>query len=138
MKILQLLLLPMLAVILAACQTVDRANENDTFGVLGSRENPVKCDGPQGQRTYLNRLAGPNGEAVTYRRAGNFGVGPDGHIIDGYAIDLDGRSTSIIIFMDMYHRDYVESRVVPGFTLRGIEPRDAENGVRPAGNERTP
>ena len=71
---------------------------------------------PSGQRAYLNRLRCPDGNAPAFHRIGNFGFGPYGTIIDGYSVRCrDGSDTTI--FMDMYHRGYVERRAVRGFTI---------------------
>ena len=51
---------------------------------FGSADNPVRADMPSGQREYLDRLRCPGGDAPTYARIGNMGVGPYGTIIDGY------------------------------------------------------
>jgi hypothetical protein len=90
---------------------------------LGSQNNPVRAHMPQGQRAYLERLRCSDGRAPEFNRIGNFGVGVYGNIVDGYNVDCGtaepGRAQ---VFMDMYHRGYVEDRPVPGFTIipRGL------------------
>ena len=83
---------------------------------LGDKGNPVRVNTPRGQHAYLSRLACPDGAPPTFRRVGNFGIGVYGTIIDGYDVDCAG--TKRMVFMDMYHPEYVERRPVPGFTIR--------------------
>lgn len=83
---------------------------------LGDKGNPVRVNTPRGQHAYLSRLACPDGATPTFRRVGNFGMGVYGTIIDGYDVSCAGKSS--MVFMDMYHPDYVELRAVPGFTIR--------------------
>ncbi|WP_299321405.1 hypothetical protein [Parasphingopyxis sp.] len=85
---------------------------------LGSRENPVRADMPQGQRAYLDRLRCENGLPPRYNRAGNFGPGPFGSIIDGYEVACPNSAPeTMMIFMDMYHSGYRETATVPGFAI---------------------
>jgi hypothetical protein len=83
---------------------------------LGGKGNPVRVYRPMGQRAYLSRLVCPGGASPVFQRVGSFGRGVYGTIIDGYDVDCSG--TKHMVFMDMYHPDYVELRPVPGFTIR--------------------
>ena len=82
---------------------------------LGSWSNPVRCSMPSGERQYLERLRCPDGSQPSYRRIGSYGKGPDGHVLDGYRVELGSRA--FVVYMDMYHRDHVERNAPPGFTL---------------------
>ncbi|MGH7131208.1 MAG: PQQ-dependent sugar dehydrogenase [Phycisphaerales bacterium] len=82
---------------------------------LGSKENPVKCDMPEGERAYLTRLRGPNGEVPKINRRGSTGKGPDGHIMDIYIVVLGKQQ--IEVYMDMYHPGHVEEKPIDGLTL---------------------
>ena len=85
---------------------------------LGSRENPVRVEGPGGQRNYLAQLRCADGAAPKYQRSGNVGSGPYGSIMDLYAVDCGAAAPGQVeIFMDMYFRGHVETRAVPGFAL---------------------
>ena len=85
---------------------------------LGTRQNPVRTDMPRGQHAYLRRLRCSDGNAPTYRRAGSGGAGAYGSIIDIYELNCEGGSPSeATVIMDMYHRGYVETEAVPGFTI---------------------
>lgn len=88
---------------------------------LGSRENPVRASDVSGQRDYLRRLRCADGERPTFSRAGNFGAGIYGSIIDGYQVLCPGsQPAETMVFIDLYHPGYVEAAAVPGFTI--IEP----------------
>lgn len=84
---------------------------------LGSRGNPVRVHRPTGQQAYLRRLSCADGNAPVFRRVGSFGAGPYTTIIDGYEVECGGGAKSVV-FLDMYHPGHVESRPVPGFTVR--------------------
>lgn len=84
---------------------------------LGSRENPIRVNMPEGQRAYLDSLRCADGTAPAYQRLGNFGPGIYGSIIDGYEVRCPGIEPATLI-MDMYHPDHVETGSPPGFTRR--------------------
>ncbi|WP_323814996.1 hypothetical protein [Cellvibrio sp. NN19] len=85
---------------------------------LGSAENPVRVDGPMGQRIYLSRLVCDNNEQVSaFQRSGSAGIGPFGNIIDLYEVicDTNQGAVSHSVYLDMYHGDYKETRPAAGF-----------------------
>jgi len=85
---------------------------------LGSRENPVRADMPQGQRAYLSRLRCADGNAPEHRRLGNLGSGVFGSIVDGYRVTCPGSEpASVEIVMDMYHPGHQETAAVAGFDI---------------------
>ncbi|HZI20051.1 MAG TPA: hypothetical protein VEY09_15810 [Pyrinomonadaceae bacterium] len=90
--------------------------EEKVSGPLGAKTNPVRCEGPRGERQYLSRLRCPDGEPPQFSRIGSFGAGPYGNILDGYRVKCEG-SDETTVFMDMYHRGHVEREAVPGFTI---------------------
>lgn len=86
---------------------------------LGSKANPIRVSGPSGERKYLSELICNNGEPVSaYSRAGSADIGPYGSILDIYTVicDTDKGAVEHSVFMDMYHRDYIETRPAHGFT----------------------
>lgn len=83
---------------------------------LGSLQNPVRANNPNGQRLYLSRLVCPNGDRPRFERDGNLGPGIYGTIIDQYNVACSGQPARKIM-MDMYH-DWSENRPVPGFTIK--------------------
>lgn len=83
---------------------------------LGTQGNPVRTLMPEGQRAYLQRLVCPDGAPPSYRRIRNVGVGVYTTIIDEYDVRCGARNS--LIYMDMYHPNYIERRAVPDFRLR--------------------
>lgn len=111
---------------------------------LGSRDNPVRAEGPAGEREYLTRLRCPSGAVPNFERIGSFGSGVDGHILDGYEVLCDRplpdpdtlpRSElapgAVEIFLDMYHDGYREMAAVPGFTVLPEIPARIATGCPP-------
>lgn len=85
---------------------------------LGSKENPVRAEQPEGQRTYLARLRCADGKPPQILQRYNIGPGIYASIVDAYPLDCGSAAPGkTIVYMDMYHRGYVETRSVPGFTL---------------------
>lgn len=85
---------------------------------LGSAENPIRVDGPSGQRGYLKRLVCDNNEPVSaFERVGNAGAGPFGSIMDIYEVVCDTNKGAVkhSVYLDMYHGDYEETRPAAGF-----------------------
>lgn len=83
---------------------------------LGSKQNPVRAEGPSGQRDYLMHLRCPEGRAPTFERGGSVGLSPYGSMMDVYQVTCDAPPTHSI-YMDMYHPGYVESQAVAGFSI---------------------
>ncbi|MBO9499929.1 MAG: hypothetical protein J7483_10780 [Novosphingobium sp.] len=82
---------------------------------LGSDKNPVRENGPAGQRAYLGKLRCEDGSAPAFDRAGNVGEGVFGFIVDLYKVTCPGKD-AVDVYIDMYH-DGGETRPVPGFTI---------------------
>ena len=92
-----------------------------TYGL--SAKNPVQTgEGPSGERKYLNALAGPNGEKITYYRAGSccpvksknglMGMA----MLDNYRVTWEGGKDTVSIYINMY--DYAELKAPVGFTIK--------------------
>ena len=96
---------------------LDRAIEEAAAFPLGSKQNPIRENGPAGQRAYLRRLRCADGAAPAFLRAGNAGPGPFGFIIDDYQVTCPG-AQPVDIYIDMYH-DGPENRAAPGFSIAG-------------------
>jgi hypothetical protein len=82
---------------------------------LGTRENPVRVAGPDGERAYLARLHCPDGAAARIGARREAGVGPYGSVVGGYEV-ICGGAISIIVF-DMYQEENQETRAPARFTL---------------------
>jgi len=99
-----------------------------TYGL--SEKNPVEVggsetsSGPINERRYLDALAGPNGEQISYYRAGSccaiksdndpFGFGSV--MLDNYRVTWDGSKDTVSIYINMY--DYGELKAPVGFTVK--------------------
>lgn len=84
---------------------------------LGSREAPVRCHGPAGQREYLDRLRCSDGRAPSYKRVGNVGRGAYGNVVDHYQLHCEGPAMPQDVYMDLYFPGYAEPRAIPGFAI---------------------
>ncbi|MHC4914897.1 MAG: tetratricopeptide repeat protein [Planctomycetota bacterium] len=83
-----------------------RSSNDPAWGYV--REKPVKLGGPPGiggpasERLYISHLRDSNYLALTARRVGGVGPGPDGHVVDLYELTgADGRRYRL--YLDMYH-----------------------------------
>jgi ankyrin repeat protein len=101
-----------------SCTTFRNDASRTTTDSLGSFSNPVRCDGPEGEREYLNRLFAPDGTPVSFHRVGSFGAGPYGNLLDGY--EVHAVQAQAMVYMDMYHSGHVEAAAVPGFNVVSI------------------
>ena len=96
-----------------------------TYGY--TKENPIMVgggsEGPRNQRRFLNALAGPNGEPVSYQRLGSCcpfhsknGMFGNSGMLDKYEIMYEGLETPIILYINMYDSDVL--KVPFGFTSK--------------------
>lgn len=99
-----------------------------TYGL--SPKNPVQVggvkdsEGPKNERRFLNALAGPNGEAISYYRSGSccaiksdndpFGFGSV--MLDNYRVTWENAKDTVSIYINMY--DSGELKAPVGFTLK--------------------
>ncbi|MES2486510.1 MAG: 2-dehydro-3-deoxyphosphooctonate aldolase [Bacteroidota bacterium] len=90
-----------------------------------SEKNPIKVggvnSGPANERAYLNRLTGPNGEAVTYVRKGSccqFETPNSswGGMLDVYIVTIAGDPVKKELYINMYDKD--ELHAPKGFILK--------------------
>ncbi len=85
---------------------------------LGSKENPVRAEMPEGQRAYLASLRCADGKPPQILQRYNIGPGIYASIVDAYPLDCGAAAPGkLVVYMDMYHRGYVETHPVPGFTM---------------------
>ncbi len=84
---------------------------------LGTKENPVRVQGVEGEYRYLARLRCPEGKPPVVDRIGSAGdLSPYGSIMDMYNVVCDAPPNRTV-FIDMYHPGHVEPVPVPGFTI---------------------
>ena len=99
-----------------------------TYGL--SEKNPIevggvdKGEGPLNERRFLNALAGPNGEEISYYRAGSccpikskadpFGFGSV--MLDNYRVTWEGAKDTVSLYINMY--DYGTLKAPVGFSIK--------------------
>lgn len=101
-------------------EEISAAIERASAYPLGSEQNPVRVDGPAGERAYLSRLRCDNLKRPRFERLGSGGLSPFGGIVDIYRVECKGaQPAEATVFMDMYHGEHEEDRPVPGFGIVG-------------------
>lgn len=99
---------------------LDERVQKASAAPLGSAQNPVRAHMPPGQRAYLSRLRCADLSRPEFYRAGSAGISPYGNIVDVYIVTCVGSEPAKSeIYIDMYHRGYVEDEAVPGFGITG-------------------
>ena len=91
---------------------------DETYGY--TEENPVKVggvndsEGPLNERRFLNALAGPSGEKISYERKGNCCMfeTPNGFLggglLDIYEVTWSGQKEPVQIYINMYDSDLLK------------------------------
>lgn len=102
-----------------------KAAQDSTYGY--TEQNPIKVGGvvmgPRNEQRFLNALAGPAGEKISYRRLGtccpfktpNAVFGGEG-MLDRYEVIVEDTDKKVILFLNMY--DSEELLIPVGFTAR--------------------
>lgn len=105
---------------------ITEISNDKTYGL--TPENPVEVggvkdsEGPLNERRYLNALTGPNGEKISYFRAGsccpvNSENGFMGKaMLDNYRVSWENSKDTVSIFINMY--DSGKLKAPFGFGLR--------------------
>lgn len=94
-----------------------------------NKSNPVKVggssesSGPKNERRFLNGLLGPNGEAVSYYRAGSCchfktpnGLMDNTGLLDHYRVTWEGSKDTLSLYINMY--DKGDLKIPVGFTAK--------------------
>jgi hypothetical protein len=105
-----------------------KLTEISTDPTYGTEKNPIKVggakdqEGPLNERRFLNALAGPNGQKVSYNRRGSccpfsskngfMGTG----MLDVYEVTWKGSTDTVDIYINMYDSDYLKAPM--GFTIK--------------------
>lgn len=107
---------------------ITELSKDPTYG--HSAKNPIqvggvsKNEGPRNERRFLNALAGPNGERVSYFRAGsccpikskNDLMGSGSVFLDNYRVTWEGAKDTVSIYINMYDSGVLKAPV--GFTIK--------------------
>lgn len=107
---------------------ITEISSDKTYGL--SPKNPVEVggaknsEGPRNERRFLNALAGPNGEKISYYRAGSccpiksnndpFGFGSV--MLDNYRVTWENSKDTVSIYINMY--DSSKLKAPSGFTIK--------------------
>jgi hypothetical protein len=105
--------------------TVKEISSDPTYGY--SDKNPIKVggakdsEGPLNERRYLDLLAGPNGEKISYTRQGSccgFETKNSvmGGLLDIYEVKWSGQDKPAKLYINMY--DYESLKAPVGFTIK--------------------
>ncbi|MFL6859098.1 MAG: hypothetical protein ACJ8EB_14500 [Allosphingosinicella sp.] len=85
---------------------------------LGSLQNPVRVEGPDGARAYVARLRCADGKAPAAAAGRPGGTGAFGSVTELVALDCGAAAPDRAeIRFDLYHEGHVEDRAPTGFTL---------------------
>ena len=90
---------------------ITEISSDPSYGL--SPKNPVEVgneeSGPKNERRFLNALTGPNGEAISYYRAGSCcpiksekAIVGDKVMLDNYRVTWEGSKDTISIYINMY------------------------------------
>ena len=104
--------------------TVTKPAPTSSYGF--SQSDPIKVGGPDGdparERRFLDQLAGPNGEKITYTRLGSCCPFPTPRslvgngLLDQYQVFVDGDAVPKVLYLNMC--DYEEPLIPRGFTAK--------------------
>lgn len=105
---------------------ISQVSSDESYGY--TEANPIKVggvknsEGPINERRFINALAGPNKEKISYERTGSCcpfesknGFNGKG-LLDRYKLTWAGQAEPIYIYINMY--DYGELKVPTGLTLK--------------------
>lgn len=99
-------------------QEVAQAVERARAHPLGSRENPVRVSGVDGEHAYMHRLRCADGDPPRVGARSNIGVGAFGSIVDLWELDCGAAAPGrFSLALDMYHDNHDETRAPAGLTL---------------------
>lgn len=103
-------------------------SKDPTYGL--SEKNPIQVggvstnEGPKNERRFLNALAGPNAEKISYYRAGSCcpiksdkDITETGQVmLDNYRVTWEGSKDTLSIYINMYDSGYLKAP--KGFTIK--------------------
>jgi len=83
---------------------------------LGTLENPIRAEGPEGAYAYLKRLRCGDGSPVSLGVKATGGVDAFGSVTEVHPARC-GRAPPISLVFDIYQAENIEGRPPSGFTL---------------------
>lgn len=108
--------------------------QGNAIKVGGAKEQ----QGPVNERRFLNALAGPNGEEISYARAGSCcgfktkNSPFDGGLLDVYWVTIEGSADTLRLYINMYDEGPLKAPV--GFTIKKRITANGENIAMAATN----
>lgn len=93
-----------------------KANHYVGSGPLGSKTNPIKCEGISGAKEYLTKLKGKNGGETQFEEIGGGGISPFGGIAIIYRVTSTG-TPEMQLFFDTTFDGYNEPKAPSGLTI---------------------
>ena len=115
-----------------SAQEVERAVERARAHPLGSRQNPVRVSGVEGEHAYIRRLRCADGNPPRVGPRANIGVGVFGSIVDLWELDCgDAAPGRFSLALDMYHDNHQETQAPVGLTLAPAGERRAPAPAQP-------
>ncbi len=105
---------------------ITEISTDKTYGL--TPKNPVEVggnssdSGPANERNYLRMLAGPNGEEISFFRAGSCCAVKSENgfmglaMLDNYRVTWAGSTDTVSIYINMYDRGILKAPV--GFTIK--------------------
>jgi hypothetical protein len=97
---------------------LERAAAEAATHPFGTRDNPARVGGPEGERTYISRLHCGDGSRprVGPRRDG--GIGAYGTVTGLYPLDCGNAAPGRFdLVIDMYHEEHKEDQAPAGFRI---------------------
>ena len=93
-----------------------KANHYVGSGPLGSKTNPIKCEGISGAKEYLSKLKSKDGSKVQFEEIGGGGVSPFGGISTIYKVTSTG-NPEMQLFFDTTFDGYKEPKAPSGLNI---------------------
>lgn len=124
------LLLLILSIFLFSCSSTRQLDSKTAADYGYTEAKPILVggadinNGPRYERAYLDRLTGPNGEEISYKRTGsccqfeteNGFMG--GGMLDTYEVTYEGLEEPIILYLNMYDPNPGATVAPRGFKLK--------------------
>jgi hypothetical protein len=125
-RIISLISFCLISLVIASCAStpapasepaVKKVSQNIGSGPMGTKNNPIKCEGREGIINYLDRLRGPQNQTLTKTDLGSGGLSPFEGVMDIWEVSYEG-GTPVQIYFDAGFEGYKEPKAVGDFKIR--------------------
>ena len=96
---------------------VKKVSQNIGSGPMGTKNNPIKCDGREGMLEYLERLRGPQNQTLSKTDMGSGGMSPFEGVMDIWEVSYEG-GAPLQIYFDSGFEGYREAKAVGDYKIR--------------------